>query len=723
MHATEVSVENFKALKQLRMPLSKLGCLIGKNNSGKSSVLQALMLFFSGSRLNPESDYYDVSGSVRISVTFEEIAESDLTKLVEQHRSRISEILEDGRLELVRTYGSDGKSSLNYRTMVPADERFSDEKVSDLLKAQRPGQAFLTKVLETFPELEGQIDSTMNQSSMRDSIAGIASDIPLEDKVEAHKALPTGLDRSVDSMLPTPIYVAAVKDLRDDIKTTESTPLGKILSILLPVVESQLPDAQSLFDQLNQSLNPVIQPDGTISDDRIEDLKHVESTVERFVRESFADVSLRIEIPPPELKSIFSATRIHADDGVEGLIDTKGDGLRRAVVFSILRAYVELNGIPPGVGPEEESATASQGQAIESNYLLLFEEPELYLHPEAQKILFEALRVFAGHHQVLVTTHSPSFFGPDATETFIKLSKDQDLSSGCSKPFTIVHSVDLREISARDQFQIISYESNNAAFFAESVVLVEGPSDDLVFRHVAKTINPEWDATQRSIAFVRIAGKGNVRKYREFFEQFSVPVSVLVDLDVLIEGFQLITQDPVILQARNELLSKVDEHVQGGDASPTSGRAVRKLHASGELRSIWSEATSLNEQFQASEIGFDAVAEKVGEFFSWESNDERLRVLKESTDGELQRAKWQLLEQLRADRTCVLEKGAIEDYYPESIGPGDKPSRAMQFCELVTEAGAALSLCDKQEFTRDGESIQELEFNLLFDTIFTRKTT
>ena len=55
----------------------------------------------------------------------------------------------------------------------------------------------------------------------------------MDEKTAADQVLPTGIDKSIEPMLPDPIYIPAVKDLADDIKTTESTPFGKILAILL----------------------------------------------------------------------------------------------------------------------------------------------------------------------------------------------------------------------------------------------------------------------------------------------------------------------------------------------------------------------------------------------------------------------------------------------------------------------------------------------------------
>lgn len=48
MKLGELEIHNYKALKEVRIPLSKFVCLIGENNAGKSSVLQAVKLLIDG---------------------------------------------------------------------------------------------------------------------------------------------------------------------------------------------------------------------------------------------------------------------------------------------------------------------------------------------------------------------------------------------------------------------------------------------------------------------------------------------------------------------------------------------------------------------------------------------------------------------------------------------------------------------------------------------------
>lgn len=382
MQMTQLHIENYKGLRDVCIPLSRFACLIGENNTGKSSVLQGLSLFFSGTTL-PKTTYFDDSRNVRIELLFSDIGDSDINRLAEEHRERIRTIIDAGSLTLVRVYGKDGKSSLKYRKLVPMQERFSDENIGLLVKGKK-GKLLAEAIAGQFPEIKDQLSNTMNQGEMKDKIQELADSLPLEQKTLADADLPTGIDRSISAMLPEPIYIPAVKDLKDDVKTSESTPFGKVLGILLKAIEPSLSQEKALFEQLNARLNRVVQPDGSETDNRLPPVKTIEETVERFVRDSFKTVKLRIVIPPPELKTILSSALIYADDGVDGLIETKGDGLRRAIVFAVLRSYVELSRTGLLLAPGEPSST-------DPRYLLLFEEPELYLHPKAQQILFEAL--------------------------------------------------------------------------------------------------------------------------------------------------------------------------------------------------------------------------------------------------------------------------------------------------------------------------------------------
>ena len=135
--------------------------------------------------------------------------------------------------------------------------------------------------------------------------------------------LPTGIDNSIRSILPEPVYIPAVKDLGDELKTRESASFGKLLSILLDVIEDDLSEAAETFDALRRKLNRVVLEDGSVADDRMDRVRDIEDAIQRNLEETFRNVKIELEIPPPEIKSVLSSATIVADDGVRGPIDNK----------------------------------------------------------------------------------------------------------------------------------------------------------------------------------------------------------------------------------------------------------------------------------------------------------------------------------------------------------------------------------------------------------------
>jgi len=188
--------------------------------------------------------------------------------------------------------------------------------------------------------------------------------------------LPTGFWNSIKPLLPEPILIPAVKDITDDVKTTESATFGKLLGVLLSLIEDaeEFKDILESFETLKGYLNKV-ETDGKVVDDRLDEVKNIELILEEHIQENFPNVNIDIIIPPPGLKKIFSGAEIQIDDGMKSSIDYKGDGLKRAVTFALLRTYVEQKN--------------TFKESDNSKFLFLFEEPELYLHPKAQRILKE----------------------------------------------------------------------------------------------------------------------------------------------------------------------------------------------------------------------------------------------------------------------------------------------------------------------------------------------
>jgi putative ATP-dependent endonuclease of OLD family len=700
MKVSNLHVLNYRGLKDVSMPLSQFVCITGENNGGKSSVLQCLSLFLSGSALKA-TDFFDTGKPVSIAVTLSEVSEGDLKLLAKEHRERIAALIVNKELTLVRQYGTDGKSQLGHNSLAPKEARFSTEVVAPLV-ALKKGGPLKEAVLKIFPELAGKVTGSSTQTAVKKMVQTLGAALPPEAKEMRFTSLPTGLDKSVTPMLPERIYIPAVKDLADDTKTAETSSFGKILAIVIKAIEPLLTKENDLFEKLSKKLTRFVGADGKIEDGRLEKIQNIEKTIERYVRESFTSVSLEIEIPPPELKSVLATARILADDGVKGPLELKGDGLRRAVVFSILRTYVEF-------ARQAGNEGRTEAEQAERGYLLLFEEPELFLHPDAQKILFDALGVFSKNNHVVVTTHSPLFLGPEATATFIRLAKTTE--TGASKPFTKSCYVDLTGINPRDEFQIICFENNSAAFFSKRVVLVEGDSDFIVFPHIAATLNKDWDCRSRSIAFVRVGGKGSIARYRRFFAKFDVPVFVISDLDCLENDFDKLDPSDAAKQLRTDLIQKVDAaNAAAGIGTAARIDDVKKAQAKPEIRRLWDNVRAAKATYDVNKSKLSELDAAVDAFFAWEKKSIRRDSIQKAEQPEVKAIKLALIWELRKKGVFILERGTLDDYYPAGVTGPDKPSRAQAFRDSIKTREKLLSLSPEQTCPITGKVSREFEF-------------
>lgn len=696
MRIEHIRIDNFRGLSHVDMSFSRFGCLIGENNAGKSSVFQALNMFLrSGSAV--DTDFLNPALPIRVQLTFAGIGAADLQRLEESHRSRIAPVVADGRLTLARTYTGAGKGSIWVVRKVPSEARFHKGALKEVLRPKISAEELEANVKYTYPEIFAKLPGKITRAAVEREWAECVAALGDDDYTTGDDPLMTGLDKSVAPLLPEPIYIPAVKELNDDLKTTSTATFGRLLSILFEDIEHQLPQLETSFELLRSQLNVVSQEDGSESDGRLAEVREIESLIQRNLQESFPRARVRLEIPPPRLRSLLEEAQITVNDGINGPFKTKGDGLRRSVAFAILRAYVDMKTSKP-----------TQPDSAQQPCLLLFEEPEVFLHPQAQRQLFDALTVFSNYNDVLVSTHSSAFCAPGATGTFVKVVKDHTLEPPASRTYVI----DLSDMDARDQFEIITHENNEAAFFATSVLLVEGPSDRTLIPHIARTLSPQWDFDKHGAAIAKVEGKGSIERYRSFFQRFAMRVSVVADLDVVLDGFDKLGASIECRQLRDRVVSKVNELMKNEDVKASAG-TLKSLSKNGSARALWEHAQLKSEEHAQGLCEFEELDAAVKAFFARSASGTTRRILEEAEDPELARMKRELLQMLRDEDIYVWELGAIEAYYPElqANESNNKNDRARMFCERYTTADSIRGLPAFKESA-------SCEFDLIFESFF-----
>lgn len=705
MRISRIDISNFRSIESLSLDVSPFVCIIGHNNAGKSTILMALTLFRSGSSLRP-TDFYDRDKDIVFRVRFDGVTAEALKTLADQHKEKISELIDGGSLTLVRRYSADGKGELRCIQMLPTDERYSDASLGAALKNKR-GAQIVAALKQHFPEHAElfEKESPNRTGDAKELVRRLSQELSPDEYSSTEVALPTGIPQSVERLLPEVLYIPAVKDLSDELKTKEASSFGKIIRVLLDMVHEtkHLEEVRNSFSRLDALLNRQEDDRGEVADNRLSDVRRIEQKVEGYIQEQFQSVNVELEIPPPDLKTIFSNAKIYLDDGVRTEVEGKGDGLKRAVLFALLRAFVELR--------TEKNETADGDATDQPRCLFLFEEPELYLHPSSQRVLYDALRQIAQDHQVCVCTHSPYFFSAEPSGTYVRLRKAEK-PGGSAAPVCESLSVNLsKNISFKDAFQIICFENSNAAFFCDRVLLVEGDCDIIYMKHLALKLNPSWNFDKQNVAVVKVGGKGSFARYREFFESFSVDVRIVADLDAIADQFEKLGASEAAVQMRAALITEAQTLLKKIEMSDPSRSQMRDLVSKMTFRERYNRCKELANKCSLGATLSAAEKEEFSLLFAEEIGLE-IRVVLQG-DESLRDRKLALINRLRDDGIIVLSKGAIEEYYPEGARGEDKPSRALHACHLVPDRDLALTLSD-QIVGGDGRTELEHAFEAIF---------
>lgn len=163
---------------------------------------------------------------------------------------------------------------------------------------------------------------------------------------------------------------------------------------------------------------------------------------------------------------------------------------------------------------------------------VLIEEPEMYLHPQAQRYFHQLLvdLVDSGQSQVIYTTHSPIFADMTRFESIRVFNRP---AGGSTKVRWVNDDADrsyLKDQVDRQKLSQYMDPTSSEALFARRVLLVEGHGDMLAVRLVAKKLDLDLDAEGLSV--VPCGGKNAIPFYARMCNSLGIPVLVLHDTDI-----------------------------------------------------------------------------------------------------------------------------------------------------------------------------------------------
>ena len=171
-------------------------------------------------------------------------------------------------------------------------------------------------------------------------------------------------------------------------------------------------------------------------------------------------------------------------------------------------------------------ANAAEGKSA----ILLIEEPEAHIHAQRQLKLIQSLndKLSNSHQQIIMTTHSPLLVSVVSLNNLIVVKNAGIYSMALGN--TLLEKDDYRFLEA----YLDATKAN--LFFARSVIIVEGPAEELLFPTIAKLLGRSF--TDFGCSMVDARGTG-LKRFARIFQrtdikkQFPVHVACVTDKDIM----------------------------------------------------------------------------------------------------------------------------------------------------------------------------------------------
>ncbi|PKN02607.1 hypothetical protein CVU76_01035 [Candidatus Dojkabacteria bacterium HGW-Dojkabacteria-1] len=514
MKIKSVTIENFRCFDTpLVVNFENYSGLVGKNGTGKTSVLEAINLatsqYYVSSRIN-ESDFNNEE-NIRIIVEFDKC----FVMLIPDGFA--SQYVPSNRIYLAisrRSKAAAGKALNDGYTInhfaIPYTYSSSTE-LSDVLEdSMLNGQESLDK-LPNSVLLNGDEDEYKYKITRKSGTVKYADSRSLQlsnnmigfpnvfyfDKDregETSKKFNNLMSRILDDLNWR--YLSKTSDETEILQSEESEGEAVMGTAILE---------QLILDVWEEYYNKVI---GTVEKEKSKRIIYpLKKKMKDFWGEMYEDLELSVlDLTSPFSSGFFSLRKQKKSKQIK--VNNLGSGESMILAYFLLQTISKLS---------------------KERVIYLIDEPEMHLHPQAQVKLFDEIQ--KSKNQVIYTTHSDMFVDIGAWKSILRFSPEEvypteEILNDKSIEDKAI-SEHLEEIKQFHQDKTIFVRENNEIFFADKCLLVEGPIDKYGNAILAKKLSKEFQNT----TIVSCTGKTKILYYVLLCKAFGIPYFVIYDQD------------------------------------------------------------------------------------------------------------------------------------------------------------------------------------------------
>jgi len=464
MKLKSVTIKNFRAYqKETKVDFEDLTTVIGKNDIGKSTLLEALEIFFNNSTIKIEhsdSNIYSASKLVEITCEFENLPDeisidtSSKTKLKDEYLLSINDTL------VIKKIFDCSKKNPSVEIFIVANHPTSSE-VANLLELKEKDLQAIIKSKTLDSKLKG--NPTMRKA-IWNSIPDLelnTINIPVSKPKEDAKRIWEQID------LYLPMFALFQSDRSSSDSDTEvQDPMKAAIATAIAEVQGDIANIQK-----------------KVQEKAVEIANNTHKALETIDKNLASKLVPTFTPPTPAKWNGLFSIKMDTDDGIP--LNKRGSGVRRMILVSFFKAEAERR------------LKSSSKKSI----IYALEEPETAQHPNNQKVLIDSFKSLATQTdcQIILTTHSPGlaselpvdslrFVNRDETSKELKVDKGSHIFSKVAEVLGV--TPDSR---------------------VKALICVEGPTDVNALCCLSKALKIKYPElpdlfTEDRIAFVLMGG-------------------------------------------------------------------------------------------------------------------------------------------------------------------------------------------------------------------------
>lgn len=558
MKILKLQIENFRSYKSESILFENFNCFIGANSSGKSTVLNALNLFFRENK-NTQTDlikltaddfhHKNIKEPIRITVTFGELtdeAKTDLAAYIRQDELTITAeatFNKETGFATVKQYGQ-RKVIADFGRWFSAAK--NGEKVVELKRIYASIKAEANYLTLPSINTKGGMEEALR--SFEEANVALCTPIPSEDQFY-------GASKGSNRLAPHIqwVFIPATKDISTEGEETKNSALTLLLERTVRAKVNFDDEVTKIYDDAKIAYQKMLDAQQGV-------LSTVSSSIERRLQVwSKPDIKARVQWDYDDQKTIKvedpAAHVLIGDNGFEGELARFGHGMQRSYIFALLQ---ELVGMDDSGSP---------------TLLMAIEEPELYQHPPQMKYLAETLFKLANEKsQIILCSHSP-YFVPSDNITSLRVVREYGLPSE-----SLVSQISYDDIAAK----LNTVESKpttpsalvakvspalspelNEMFFSQKIIFVEGIEDVAILTTYLHLMGKYDEFRRQGCHIVPVHGKSEIIRPLCIAQLLKIPVFVLIDGDANKQAeYDAIKDDAdeAKVKKASHLLSEIGKH-------------------------------------------------------------------------------------------------------------------------------------------------------------------